>query len=338
MGHSLNTLNRLLTTDSHASMPEQGSADWLKWRFGRLQAQVEAWLEEAIESAWQVQRQKIESLPEVQASMQRLWQATRHATLLGGKRIRPILSLVVWHALGKQDVESLKGICISTEMIHAQSLVFDDLPCMDDDDTRRGKPTTHRAFDEATAVLVGDALACFAFECLIAYTPETYPLILLELVQTLAGVGSFKGLVNGQYADMWSHESPASLAQLRYIHAQKTGALLEFAVLAPARLAGVPQEIQEALGLWVSDLGQLFQATDDLLDATASSDALGKTAGKDAMQEKLTYVSLLGIDGTQAEIHRLVQSANQHLVQLARLGLQVEILQELQDFIQHRGH
>jgi geranylgeranyl pyrophosphate synthase len=321
--------------------PPISSATWLKWRYGHLQQHVNQWLEDALQTAWLPQGKALQDLPETEASLKRLWQASRHATLLGGKRIRPLLSVLVWQALSRNDVETLKGICLSSEFMHAQSLVFDDLPCMDDDNLRRGKPTTHIAFDEATAVLVGDALVSFAFECLIKYSPQNSKEAveaLLKITQCLGELGSFNGLVNGQYADMWSHESPPSLEQLRYIHAHKTGALLRYAIVTPAILVGASMQVQEGLATWADLIGQLFQATDDLLDATASSDDLGKTAGKDADQNKLTYLRVLGIEGTQSEVNRLQEEGWHALKRLKQWGLQTEALSEIQDFIVHRRH
>jgi geranylgeranyl pyrophosphate synthase len=330
-----------LTTPEAGDSPPLASASWLKWRYGRLQQHINQWLEEALAEAWHPQEEALKSLPELATSLKRLWQASRHATLLGGKRIRPLLSVLVWQALSRHDVETIKGLCLSSEFMHAQSLVFDDLPCMDDDDLRRGKPTTHKAFDEATAVLVGDALASFAFECVVKYSPQNTLAdleALLDVTQRLGSVGSFGGLVNGQYADMWSHESPASLEQLRYIHANKTGALLRYAIVAPAVLAGASSHVQTSLSTWADVIGQLFQATDDLLDVTATSQDLGKTAGKDADQNKLTYISVLGLEGTQAEVHRLHEAGSQALERLKQSGLVVEALAEIQAFILHRGH
>jgi len=263
--------------------PPISSATWLKWRYGHLQQHVNQWLEDALQTAWLPQGKALQDLPETEASLKRLWQASRHATLLGGKRIRPLLSVLVWQALSRNDVETLKGICLSSEFMHAQSLVFDDLPCMDDDNLRRGKPTTHIAFDEATAVLVGDALVSFAFECLIKYSPQN------------------------------SKETPAILV-------------------------GASMQVQEGLATWADLIGQLFQATDDLLDATASSDDLGKTAGKDADQNKLTYLRVLGIEGTQSEVNRLQEEGWHALKRLKQWGLQTEALSEIQDFIVHRRH
>ena len=161
-------LHHLLEPES-GNPPPLSSPTWLKWRYGRLQQYINQWLEEALDTAWYPQAEALKNLPELATSLKRLWQASRHATLLGGKRIRPLLSVLVWQALSRHDAETIKGLCLSSEFMHAQSLVFDDLPCMDDDDLRRGKPTTHKAFDEATAVLVGDALASFAFECVVKY-------------------------------------------------------------------------------------------------------------------------------------------------------------------------
>jgi farnesyl diphosphate synthase len=334
------SLSQLLAPPSseEGSVPSIESAEWPAWRYQHARQWIDASLTEAIDASWRVQSSH---MPEaLHPAMEELWEATRHTCLLGGKRIRPILSLLVAHALGCDEVNVLKGICLSSEFTHAQSLVFDDLPCMDDDALRRGKPTTHIAYDEATAVLVGDALASFSYYCLSHYSPKhtsTEMNALLELIELLGGVASYQGLVNGQYADMVSAKSPATLQHLQYIHANKTGALLRYAVVAPAILQGLNVAVKEALSQWANSTGQLFQAKDDVLDATATPEALGKTVGKDAEQEKLTYLSVLGLEATLRDIDRLEQSGTDSLRTLEKQGVDIQYLLEFQTFLVHRG-
>jgi geranylgeranyl pyrophosphate synthase len=323
-------------TDNNAPAPT--CITWPAWRYQHARQWIDTIITEAIDASW---RQQVAFMPPaLHPAMEQLWQATRHACLLGGKRVRPILSLLVADALGIKDATLLKGICLSSEFTHAQSLVFDDLPCMDDDDLRRGKPTTHVAYDEATAVLVGDALASFAYQCLSHYSPKATPEemnALLQLIELLGGVASFQGLVNGQYADMVSAKSPASLEHLRYIHANKTGALLRYAIVAPAILHGADAAIHQGLTTWANIMGQLFQAKDDVLDATATAEALGKTIGKDAEQQKLTYLQVLGLEGTLEEINRLEDEGSASLYNLAGIGVNTQYLLEFQTFLVHRG-
>jgi farnesyl diphosphate synthase len=336
------TLQSLLNANNSTIEPSQ--REWLGIQFAEARAWIEAQITDSLESAWGNQSQQLGDQPDVQHSLKRLFDAAKHACLLGGKRVRPLLAMLVGQAIGIQHASTLKGLVIACELIHAQSLVFDDLPCMDDDAMRRGKPTTHVAFDEATAVLVGDGLACHAYEALVKYTPlestsgghETHPYNVLTLVKELGGVGSFNGLVNGQYADIYSGESPPTIEHLRYIHANKTGALLRYAILSPAWLLGKDQAILTPLDGWARGMGQLFQLVDDVLDATQDSEQLGKTAGKDAEQDKLTYVSLLGLDGARAEISRLNDEASVALDVLAQQGVDVSLLRDFQTFLCHR--
>lgn len=345
-------LNTLLKGRTQGPLLHPNNPDWLNTTFAPARLWIEAQINDSLDTAWQAQCEQLANQPDVQQSLKRLFDASKHACLLGGKRVRPLLVMLVGHAIGIHDASTLKGLVIATELIHAQSLVFDDLPCMDDDALRRGKPTTHIAFDEATAVLVGDGLACHAYEALVTYTPfegghtalacarpdrpYNEPKNLLKLVQELGGAGSFNGLVNGQYADIYSGESTPTIHHLRYIHANKTGALLRFAVMSPAWLLGKDQAILTPLDTWARDMGQLFQIVDDVLDATQDSETLGKTAGKDAEQNKLTYVSLLGVDGAQAEISRLNDEASTALESLAQQGVDVALLRDFQTFLCHR--
>jgi geranylgeranyl pyrophosphate synthase len=313
----------LLTPPPDELLPEFGTPAWLEWRY----APARLWIDAALKNALETRRHEAcrTMPPEITDALMPLWDATLHACLLGGKRVRPLLMLLVAEMFGIQNVQPLQGMMLAVEFTHAQSLVFDDLPCMD--------------YDEATAILVGDGLASLAYACLVSQTPCESPeqmQRLLHLVERLGEGASFNGLINGQYADMVSHRSPASLAHLRYIHANKTGALLKFSILAPALLHGVPEAHIAYLNTWADLIGQLFQATDDMLDATQSTAHLGKTSGKDAEQDKLTYIKVLGLEGTRQAIAALEAEGRAVLEALSEQGLNTHHLHEFQTFLVHR--
>ncbi|MGE0199458.1 MAG: polyprenyl synthetase family protein [Candidatus Melainabacteria bacterium] len=237
-------------------------------------------------------------------AVNRLWQALRYASLGGGKRIRPVILLTCGQACGA-PLPALLPTAAAIEMVHAQSLIHDDLPCMDDDDLRRGQPTLHKAFDEATAVLAGDALLALAFHQ-IGATPGVPAEALLSVIRDFAAVASMGGLVNGQYIDMQCEGQAYDATTLEYIHRNKTGALFRFSARAGAMLAGASRPVTDALTIWGEQLGLAFQIVDDLLDIEASSETLGKTAGKDSLQEKATYPALYGIESSHQKAAELI--------------------------------
>lgn len=225
-----------------------------------------------------------------------------HALLGGGKRIRPSLSLLAAEACGGERACALPG-ALASEMIHAYSLVHDDLPCMDDDTLRRGKPTTHVAYGEATAVLAGDALQTLAFETLAAQSNAT---LAVQQIQLLTLASGASGMVGGQQLDMDGEGKQLSLHAILQMHAGKTGALLGAALLLGVTSAGAD------LAPWrtyAAAVGRLFQISDDVLDATRSTEELGKTAGKDLAADKSTVVGALGLDGARALMAEEVQNA-----------------------------
>jgi geranylgeranyl diphosphate synthase type II len=212
---------------------------------------------------------------------------------------------------------------------------------MDDDTLRRGQPTVHKAFGEATAVLVGDALACMSFGCLVRYTTTaTPPTILLQCVKELADISSLQGLVNGQYADMVSEGKPCTPNRLAYIHANKTGALLAFSLKAGALLAAATPHALAIIAELGIALGALFQVVDDYLDVSVSTLQLGKTAGKDNVQEKATYVSVHGLEATKQAISSLSQQAYHLLDSLKNVDASVETgrLRHLVAYLQTRAY
>lgn len=272
-------------------------------------------------------------LPPVAGDPTRLHEAMRYSTLDGGKRVRPALCLLTAEALGGERARAMPAAC-ALEMIHVYSLVHDDLPAMDDDDLRRGRPTSHKVFGEATAVLVGDGLQALAFEVLArAYGDD--PALGLDLVRLLSVAAGAPGMVGGQALDMVGHTLPREEAALEGVHRMKTGALLRAAVLMGARAAGAREgEARwQALDAYARALGLCFQVTDDVIDCTSTTAELGKTAGKDAEQDKLTYVALLGLDGARAKAKRLEQDA---IAALAELGAGAEPLRDLARYITSR--
>jgi len=262
----------------------------------------------------------------------KLHEAMRYTVLGGGKRVRPLLV----HAAGAlfgAELDALARAASAVEMIHAYSLVHDDMPCMDDDDLRRGKPTVHVAYDEATALLVGDALQAQAFEVLAGTTtaPAARVVTMLRLLAEAAGSA---GMCGGQAIDLDSVGISLTLEQLERMHQLKTGAMLRVSVLLGA-LAGrdlAPHEL-EALGAYSRAIGLAFQVVDDVLDATEDSATLGKTAGKDAAANKPTYVSILGLEPSKALAEQLRQQAHDAL---APFGEQALRLREIADLIVQR--
>jgi len=262
----------------------------------------------------------------------KLHAAMRYALLGGGKRVRPLLVHAAG-ALSGADAASLSRAAAAVEMIHAYSLVHDDMPCMDDDDLRRGKPTVHVAYDEATALLVGDALQSQAFTVL-AGTDGVPPARLLAMVRLLADAAGSGGMCGGQAIDLDSVGVSLTLQQLERMHQLKTGALLRASVVLGA-LAGKDLDDAElqALHAYSRAIGLAFQVVDDVLDATADSATLGKTAGKDAADNKPTYVSILGLDESVALAEQLRRDAH---AALAAFGDDAQRLRELADLIVQR--
>ncbi|MDD2893028.1 MAG: polyprenyl synthetase family protein [Halothiobacillaceae bacterium] len=237
-------------------------------------------------------------LPAADAQPSRLHQAMRYAALGAGKRVRPFLVYSVGTMLGA-DETLLDAPACAVELIHAYSLVHDDLPAMDDDDVRRGRPTCHRAFDEATAILVGDALQTLAFEVLTT-APDLDADTRLAMLSTLAQASGSQGMAGGQALDLAAVGMRLDLAALEHMHRLKTGALIAASVQLGALAAHAHEATQAQLARYARAIGLAFQVRDDVLDVTADSQTLGKTQGKDASDDKPTYVSLLGLDAAQA--------------------------------------
>ena len=271
-------------------------------------------------------------LPGADSIPARLHQAMRYATLGGGKRVRPLLAFAAGELTDAQP-EALDIVGCAVEMIHAYSLVHDDLPCMDDDVLRRGRPTCHVEYDEPTALLVGDSLQTMAFE-LLASQGIGEPKQQLEMIALLAHASGSRGMAGGQAIDLASVGQPLTQPELELMHALKTGALIRAAVLIGA-LAGSPMSADERASLdrFAKRAGLLFQVVDDILDCTASTATLGKTAGKDEAADKPTYVALLGLEKARAYADELRADARDAL---AIFGDRATRLNQLADFICHR--
>ena len=261
--------------------------------------------------------------------------ALRYSQFAGGKRIRPLLVLAAGEAVGGAR-EDLMPLACAVEMIHTYSLIHDDLPAMDDDDLRRGKPTSHKVFGEAMAILAGDALLTRAFHLLSEVEAAAEPSLLRRRLSALALLGEAcgtSGLIGGQVEDLESEGKAISAAALERLHRAKTGALLGACVRGGAVLGGASAEEVAALGRYAAAVGLAFQVVDDVLDATEGDAQLGKTAGKDAAARKATYVSLHGLDGARAMARSLL---NEALHALSPFGPSAEALAGLARLIVER--
>jgi len=269
-------------------------------------------------------------VPAADHSPQRLHQAMRYAVLGSGKRVRPMLAFAAGE-LTQGAPERLDAVACALELIHAYSLVHDDLPCMDDDVLRRGKPTVHVEFDEATALLVGDGLQSLAFEVLAGGDLADDPSAQLEMLHTLAVASGTRGMAGGQAIDLAAVGQMLTLPELEFMHILKTGALIRASVALGVRCGRPLARLESAqLDRYAKCVGLAFQVVDDVLDAEAPTATLGKTAGKDAAQGKPTYVSLLGVARAKALAQQLRRDAH---AALEGFGPRAARLRDLADFI-----
>jgi farnesyl diphosphate synthase len=261
---------------------------------------------EVVESALQA------LLPPVEGAEARLAEAMRYATLGGGKRMRAFLVMESASLFAVSETCAAR-VAASIEMLHAYSLVHDDLPAMDDDDLRRGKPSTHRAFDEATAILAGDALQARAFEILAEHDTHSDPQARCELVAALGAAAGARGMAGGQMIDMVAEGKTLDGPAVTRLQALKTGRLIQFSAEAGAILGRAPSHQRHLLAAYGRDLGAAFQIADDLLDVEGSTAEIGKTQGKDAAAGKATMVAVLGVDMARAHADMLARQAAAHL-------------------------
>ena len=274
-------------------------------------------------------------LPSADIAPQRLHEAMRYSVLDGGKRVRPLLAFAAGELAGAA-VERVNYAAAAVELIHAYSLVHDDMPCMDDDVLRRGKPTCHVEYDEATALLVGDALQSLAFQMLSDTPLTTDAARQLKMVKLLAVASGSRGMAGGQAFDLASVGKQLNLAELEFMHIHKTGALIRAAILLGAYCGDALSDAQlDKLDHYGKCVGLAFQVVDDVLDAEADTATLGKTAGKDADNDKPTYVTLLGAAAAKKMAAELHQDA---LQSLSEFGAKAQRLRELADFIVMRKY
>ena len=269
------------------------------------------------------------------AATPRLLSAMRYSTLAGGKRVRPVLVYATGEALGA-PLDLLDAAAAAVELIHVYSLVHDDLPAMDNDDLRRGRPTCHRAFDEATAILVGDALQARAFEVLANAPAKIDAAARLEMLRVLADAIGTRGMAGGQAIDLEAVKQVLGEPELERMHRQKTGALIEASVLLGAISAGgLDPALRAALTEFGAEIGLAFQIQDDILDVEGTTSALGKRAGADADRVKPTYPSVLGLAESRAQAHARRDRA---IAALTPWGARFAALSEFANFLVARGN
>ena len=280
------------------------------------------------QAAGEVEQALDDLLPVPEGAEAALFEAMRYAVLGGGKRMRAFMVMETSTLFGV-DRRCSARVAASVEMLHAYSLVHDDLPAMDDDDLRRGRPSCHKAFDEATAILAGDALQTRAFEVLAEEDTHADPEARCELVTAFAYAAGARGMVGGQMIDMLAEGKTLGAPEITRLQALKTGRLIQFSAEAGAILGRAPQAQRHFIAAYGRELGGAFQIYDDVLDEAGSAHELGKTAGKDAAQGKATMVSILGLERARAQATHLADQAAQHL---ESFGERAELLRALARF------
>ncbi|WP_342778106.1 polyprenyl synthetase family protein [Terrilactibacillus laevilacticus] len=261
-----------------------------------------------------------------------LKEAMNYSISAGGKRLRPILLLSTIEALGEEESLGM-GTAIALEMIHTYSLIHDDLPAMDNDDLRRGRPTNHKVFGEAAAILAGDALLTYAFECLVSNSEKLSDTLKLKLTRKLAHAAGPEGMVGGQQEDLSAEGRELSIDQLKHIHDLKTGRLLTFAIESGALIGGANDEQLKGLRRFSKHLGLAFQIRDDILDIEGNEEDIGKPVGSDEANNKSTYPKLLSLQGAKDTLHDHIDQA---LVVLESLDLKSSRLEQLTHYILDR--
>lgn len=271
-------------------------------------------------------------IPEVETPEARVFEAMRYSTLAGGKRIRPFL-VIACADLFDVSRSCSERVAAAIEMVHTYSLIHDDLPAMDNDDLRRGMPTCHKQFDEATAILAGDALLTLAFEVLAGDETHRQPEVRTELVLEMARASGARGMVGGQMLDLWAEEHKLDIPEITRLQRMKTGALITFSCNAGAILGRADEHRRIALNGYAHDVGLAFQITDDLLDVSGTAAELGKATQKDEAAGKATFVSLLGLERARDQALILADQATKHLEIFGEKG---NILRDLAKFVVER--
>lgn len=272
-------------------------------------------------------------LPKERTKPATIHKAMRYSLFAGGKRLRPVLNLAAAEACGGTLEQAMPGAC-AVECIHTYSLIHDDLPCMDDDDLRRGRPTSHKVFGEGIAVLAGDALLTIAFEILAQATPAKRYSTAAQITELASASGS-QWLIGGQVADLEGEGKTLGGAELKYIHRSKTAALLTASLRLGAMSANATAAKLEAITNFGQSLGLAFQVIDDILDVTQTTEKLGKTAGKDVKATKATYPAIFGLDRSRREAQRLTATAHEAL---KVFGKKADVLRGLADYLLARDY
>ena len=263
----------------------------------------------------------------------KIWEAMRYTTLLDGKRLRAVMALEIAKLLGAKE-EDIMPCCCALEIMHSYSLIHDDLPCMDNDDLRRGRPTNHKVFGEATAVLAGDALISFGAQLIIDKTPNNISKeVVLDIVNDYLKTAGALGIVAGQIADIEAENKQITLENLKYIHKFKTGALFKCAILMGGKVAGCCKETLSKLSEYADNFGILFQIYDDIIDSILTTEELGKTAGKDEKNHKSTYVTLLGKQKAKEIFYSLI---DKNCAILASLDIKSSIFDTIYDQLKEK--
>ena len=275
-------------------------------------------------------------IPEIEGPEARVYDAMRYAALAPGKRLRPFFVLATSTLFGVSTKSALQAAA-AVELIHAYSLVHDDLPAMDDSDLRRGRPTCHKQFDEATAILAGDGLLTLAFEVVVDEDTHADPAVRVELARELAKAAGAAGMVGGQMIDLIAEEAgpdvTADIGFITRLQRMKTGALIAFSCVAGPILGKAPVEARFPLNAYAHDLGLAFQIADDLLDAEGSAADTGKSVGQDAAAGKATFVSILGVERARDQARRLIDQAVKHL---DVFGDRADLLRQAATFVVER--
>jgi geranylgeranyl diphosphate synthase type II len=263
-----------------------------------------------------------------------IFKAIRHSLFAGGKRIRPILCLAATEAVGG-NIQQMLPVACALEFIHTYSLIHDDLPAMDNDDYRRGKPTLHRAFNEAVAILAGDALLTEAFHLMTCKElSEQIPAKkILDTIQVISEAAGYAGMVGGQTMDILSEETKVDAETLYYIHSQKTGAMIVASVKAGGILSNATKKQILALSAYAKDVGLAFQIADDILNVEGDPKLIGKKGGTDASRGKITFPAMMGLESSRAEVHSLVENA---VLELANFDHRADALRMIAQYIMDR--
>ena len=290
-------------------------------------------LQTFIQTNQPVIEQKLSALIQEIHAPEKLKEAMVYSLQAGGKRIRPLYTLAVLEELNVKS-EDAAIVASTIEMIHTYSLIHDDLPAMDDDNLRRGKPTNHVVFGEALAILAGDGLLTLAFG-ILARLPELSASQKIDLIERLSYAAGAEGMVGGQVLDILGEGKSLTLEELEQVHINKTGALLSFSILAGGIIANASEKIMKALQTYAFHIGLAFQIQDDILDIEGTSEQLGKTAGKDVLSEKNTYPSILTLIGAKEQLQKQYESA---IIALEEVNMHQGILVEFADYITKRSN